>query len=166
MGYRARSRTAAASLVIVAVLLVAGCGGDDGDEGLSTKEFIAKADAICEKADKEQAAVEGKDGPGRGPAYGENFSDPVFLSSYNAATKNAVKRLKALEAPESERKAVSEVLSAVEGSAAAVDRQIAALRAKDPPKQSAANEDWIRRYGDIQASAGALGLTRCQGLGN
>lgn len=162
----AKSRFAVASLVIIAVLSVAGfvgCGGDDGDEGLSTKEFIAKADAICEKADKEQAAPQGKDGRG---AYGESFSDPAFLSSFNAATKDALKRLKALDAPESERKAVGELLSAVEGSIAAIDNQIAALRAKDPPKQSEANEDWIRRYGDIVASAGALGLTRCQALGN
>ena len=163
MVHRTRSRIAAASLLTIAVLSVAGCGGDDGDEGLSTEEFIAKADAICKKADKEQAAPQGKDGRG---AYGESFSDPAFLSSFNAATKDALKQLKALDAPESERKAVSELLSAVEGSIAAIDRQIAALRAKDPPKQSEANEDWIRRYGDIVSSAGALGLTRCQTLGN
>ena len=165
MGHRTRSRTAVASLVTIAVLSVAGCGGDDDDEAPSKQEFIAQADAICQKADKEQAAVEGKDGPGKGP-YGDNFSDPAFLSSYNAATQDALKRLKALDAPESERKAASEVLSAIERSVAAIDKQIAALRAKDTPKQSEANRDWIRSYGDIQASSGALGLTRCQGLGN
>ena len=156
-----RTSSDAASLVTIAVLSVAGFAGCGGDEGLSTEEFIAKADAICQKADKEQAAV----GGGKG-IYGDNFSDPAFLSSYNAATQDALKRLKALDAPESERKAVSEVLSAVERSVAAIDRQIVALRAKDAPKQSEANRDWIRSYGDIQASAGALGLTQCQTLGN
>ena len=166
MGYRAKFWLAAASLVTIAALSVAGfagCGGDDGDEGLSTEEFIAKADAICQKADKKQAAPQGKDGRG---AYGESFSNPVFLSTFNAATKDALKQLRALDAPESERKALGELLSAVEGSIAAIDRQIAALRAKDTSKQSDANRDWIRRYGDIQASAGALGLTQCQALGN
>ncbi len=167
MSFRfAKSRVGVASLVTITALSVtgfAGCGGDDGDEGLSTEEFIAKADAICQKADKEQAAPQGKDGRG---AYGESFSDPTFLSTFNAATKDALKQLKALDAPESEQKALGELLSAVEGSVAAVDRQIAALRAKDPPKQSEANEDWIRRYGDIVASAGGLGLTHCQALGN
>ena len=165
MGYRAKLWLAAASLVTVAALSVAGCGGDDGEEAPSKQEFVTKADAICQKADKEQAAVVGKDGPGKGP-YGDNFSDPAFLSSYNAATQDALKRLKALDAPESERKAASEVLSAIERSVAAIDKQIAALRAKDTPKQSEANQDWIRSYGDIQASAGALGLTECQALGN
>ena len=167
MGRHTGSRAATVSLVLIAVLSVAGfagCGGDDDDGGLSTEEYVAKADAICEKADKRQAAPEqGKDGRG---AYGESFSDPAFLSSFNAATKDALKRLKALDAPESERKAVGEMLSAIEASVAAIDRQIAALRAKDTPKQSEANEDWIRRYGDIVASAGAIGLTQCQTLGN
>ena len=160
MGHHTRPRAAAASLVTIAVLSVAGCGGDDDDEAPSKQEFIAQADAICQKADKEQAAA------GKSPAYGDNFSDPAFLSSYNAATKDALKRLKALDAPESERKAFSEVLSAVERSVAAIERQLAALRAKDTPKQSEANRDWITSYGDIQASSGAFGLTRCQGLGN
>ena len=166
MGHRTRSRLAVASLVTITALTgFAGCGGDDGDEGLSTEEYIAKADAICQKADKEQAAVRGKDGAGKGP-YGDNFSDTAFLSSYNAATKDALKRLKALDAPEGERKAVRQVLSGIEGSVAAIDEQTAALRAKDKPKQSKANQDFQRSYGDIQASAGALGLTQCQALGN
>ena len=165
MGHRTRSRAAVASLVTIAFLSVAGCGGDDDDEAPSKQEFIAQADAICQKADKEQAAVVGKDGPGKGP-HGDNFSDPAFMSSHNAATKNALKRLKALDAPESERKAFSEVLSAMERSVAAIDRQISALRAKDTPKQSEARRDWITSYGDIQSSSGALGLTRCQGLTN
>ena len=154
------TRLAVASLVTIAVLAVGGCGGD---EGLSQQEFIAKADAICLETDKKQAAVGGKDGPG---IYGENFSDRAFLSRYNAVTRDALKRLRALDAPEADRKAVDSLLSAIEGSVAAVDNRISALQAKDQPRQSDANVDFQRSYGDVVASSGALGLTRCQGLGN
>jgi len=161
MGYRTKSRRAVASLVTIAVLAVAGCGGD---EGPSTQEFIAQADTICQKADKEQAAVAGARGA-KG-IYGPNFSDTAFLSRYNAVTRDALKRLRALDAPEADRKAVANVLSALEGSVAAVDKRIAALRARDRPRQSEAQRDFERSYGDVSASAGALGLSRCQALGN
>lgn len=150
------------SLVVIAALSVFGCGGDD-DKGPSTEDYIAKADAICAKADTDQAAVGGKDGPG---IYGENFSDPAFLTKYNAVTRDALKRLTALDAPEAERQGVRDFLAAVKGSIAAVDKQIAALRARDLPGQSQANRDFQASYGNIASSAGALGLTRCQGLGN
>ena len=152
------------TVVAIAVLPVAGCGGDDDDEGPTQQEFIAQADAICQETNKEQAAVRGS-GPRPG-IYGPNFSDAAFLSRYNAVTRDALKRLRALSAPEADREAVNEVLSAVEGSVAAVDERIAALRARDLPRQSEAERDLERSYGDIAASAGALGLSQCQGLSN
>jgi len=164
MGYRTKAWLAVASLATIAVLAVAGCGGNDDDEGPSKQEFIAQADAICQKADKEQAAVGGRGA--KGGIYGPNFSDVAFLSRYNAATRDALERLRALDAPEEDQKAVDDVLSAVKGSVAAVDKRIAAIRARDLPRQSEAQQDFERSYGDVGASAGALGLTRCQGLGN
>ncbi len=153
-----------ASLVTIAVLSVAGCGGDDDDEGpskqASKQEFIAQADAICQEADKKQAAVAEGEG-----IYGENFGDAAFLSRYNAVTRDALERLRALDAPEADREAVDDVLSAVKRSVAAVDKRITALRARDLPRQSQAEQAFERSYGDIAASAGALGV-RCQGLSN
>jgi hypothetical protein len=34
---------------LAAIALAAGCGGDDGESGLSKSEFIAQAGAICER---------------------------------------------------------------------------------------------------------------------
>jgi hypothetical protein len=150
------------SLVTIAVLSVAGCGGGDDDKGPSKEEFIAQADAICEKADKEQTAVPGKQSQG---IYG-NFSDTAYLSQYNGVTRDALKRLRALEAPEGDQKAVNDVLSALDQSVEAVDRRIAALKARDLPGQSQAMRDFQTSYGDVVASSGALGLTQCQALGN
>ena len=152
-----RIRTAVlTALVAIAVLSVGGCGGDDDDEGPSSQEFIAQADAICQEADKKQTKG----------IYGPNFSDAAFLSRHNAGTRDALERLRALDVPEEDREAVNDVLSAIEGSVAAVDKRIAALRARDLPRQSEAERALERSYGDIAASAGALGLSRCQGLGN
>jgi len=161
MGYRTKAWLAVASLATIAVLAVAGCGGNDDDEGPSKQEFIAQADAICQEADKEQAAVAGR---GKGGLYGTNFSDVAFLSRYNAVTRDALERLRALDAPEEDQEAVDDVLSAVKGIFAAVDKRIAAIRARDLPRQSEAQQDFERSHGDVNASAGALGLTRCQGL--
>lgn len=159
MGHRTRSRLAVASSVMVAVL--AGCGGDD--EGPSTQEFIAQADAICQEADKKQAAVRGS---GPRPGIYANFNNQAFLSRYNAVTRDALKRLRALDAPEEDRQAFDGLVSAVKGSVAAVDKQIAALRARDLPRQSEAVRELERYYGDIAVYAGTLGLSQCQGLSN
>ncbi len=151
MTHRTRSRLAVASLVTIAVLSVAGCGGDDDDQGPSKQEFIAQADAICQEADKEQAAVGARGAKG---IYGPNFSDAAFLSRYNAVTRDALERLRALDAPEEDREALDDVLSALKGSVAAVDKRIAAIRARDLPRQSEAQQDFERSYGDVAASAG------------
>ena len=156
-------RSSVAIAITIAVLSVAGCGGDDDDEGPSQQEFIAQADAICQEADKEQAAVEKGV---KGGIYGPAFSDEKFLSRYNAVTRDALERLRALDAPEKDREAVDDALSAINGSVAAVDKRIAALRAGDRPRQSEAQQDFERSYGDVAAYAGALGLTRCQGISN
>lgn len=139
----------------LAALAVAGCGG--GDEGPSTEDYVAKADAICQEADRKQ---------GRGALYGENFSDATFLTRHNAATKDALKRLRALDAPEADRREVDAVLAGIQGVVAAVDKQIVALRTKDLPRQSEASREYEAAYGNVASAAGTLGLSRCQSLAN
>ena len=126
-----------------------------------SQEFIAQADAICQKADKDQTAVVGKE---TGGMY-QNFSDTAYLSQYNAVTRDALKRLRALDAPEGDRNAVDDLLTALEQNVAAVDKRVAALRARDLPSQSQAMRDFQTSYGDVVSSAGALDLTQCQALG-
>ena len=148
--------------VVLGGTSLAACGDDD-DEGPSTQEFIAQADAICQEADKKQAAVRGS---GSRPGIEANFSNGAFLARYNAVTRDALKRLRALDAPEAERKAFDGLVSAVKGSVAAVDKRIAALRARDLARQSEAARELERSYGDIAVSAGTVGLSQCQGLSN
>jgi hypothetical protein len=151
------------SLVAIAAFSVEACGGDD-DKGPSQEEFIAQADRICQAADGKQAALTGTKGD-KG-IYGPNFSDAAFLSRYNAVTRNAQKQLGVLDVSDADRKGFDDFLKALGASIAAVDKQIAALRARDLPGQSQANRDFQASYGNIASSAGAVGLTRCQALGN
>ena len=148
--------------VVLGGTSLAACGDDD-DEGPSTQEFIAQADAICQEADKKQAAVRGS---GSRPGIYANFSNRAFLSRYNAVTRDALKRLRGLDAPVEDRKGFDGLVFAVKGSVAAVDKQVAALRARDLPRQSEAVRELERSYGDIAVSAGAVGLSQCQGLSN
>jgi hypothetical protein len=145
-----------ASLVAIAATSIAGCGGDD-DKGTSKQDYIAKADAICHEADKQQGA---------GGVYGDNFSNAAFLTRHNAVTRDALKRLRALEAPDADRKEVDAVLTGLQGTVTAIDKQIAALRARDLPKQSEASREFEAAYGSVVAAAGAFGLSRCQSLAN
>ena len=49
MRYPAAPMRAGAAILTVALVTAAGCGDDDG--GLSKSEFVAKADAVCEKTE-------------------------------------------------------------------------------------------------------------------
>jgi hypothetical protein len=140
----------------VALAAAPGCGGDD-DKGPSKEDYIAKADAICQKADARQ---------GPGGVYGDNFSNPTFLTRHNAVTRDALKQLRALKAPGADRKEVDAVLTGLQGTVTAIDRQIAALKSKDLPAQSRNSRDFETSYGNVSAAAGTLGLTRCQSLAN
>jgi hypothetical protein len=141
---------------LLALAAASGCGGDD-DKSPSKEDYIAKADQICQKADARQ---------GPGGVYGDNFSNAAFLARHNAVTRNALKQLRALEAPEGDRKEVGAVLTGLQGTVTAIDKQIAALKSKDLSAQSQNARDFEASYGNVTAAAGALGLTRCQSLAN
>jgi hypothetical protein len=55
-------RVALCSALALAVLVAAGCGGDDSSSSgsISKEEFIAKADAICKQSNKRMEAAFGK----------------------------------------------------------------------------------------------------------
>jgi hypothetical protein len=147
-----------ACLVTIAGLLIAACGEP------STEDFVAEADAICQKAEAKQDAAAG--GQGAKGIYGPNFSDEEFLGEYNAAKEDALKQLKQLEVPEAEKSSFEDLLAGIEESIAAVEKRIASLKADNQPEQSEAQRDFEASFGSIQAAAGAVGLSRCQALGN
>jgi hypothetical protein len=101
---------------------------------------------------------------GLGWHSGPKFSDPDFLSRFNAVGHATLRRLNALAPPEEHRKAVDAVLSSSERMVAAMDRQIAALRAGHRARTQANVRQYELAYTDRAAAAGSAGLTECQGL--
>lgn len=71
--------------VAVPIVALAGCGGED-EEGLSKQEYVARADAVCAKANKRETAM--RPG-GLGWHYGPKFSDADFLSQFIAIGERA-----------------------------------------------------------------------------
>lgn len=159
---RRRGRLLACSALTLLGLALGACGGDD-DAGLSRQEFVAKADTICKEANRREAEL----GPGEtGWHYGPKFNDPDFLSRFSAVSGGALRKLRALEPVPAERARVDDVLSAMEARRAAMDSQIAGLRAEKRDIAAANVRAYETAYGDLAAAAGPLGLTECQGVGH
>lgn len=95
-------------LATFAVILVAGCGGD---EGLSKNEFIDAADAICADADRRINALGGT------PVDEQEAGE--WWSALTAIGRDALVKLRALSPSDEERDEVNEVLTAFERAFAA-----------------------------------------------
>jgi hypothetical protein len=156
--------TRAATAIVVAAA-IAGCGTDDGG-GVATSSaatkaaYATKADAICAEANKrEYAAGAG----GAGWIYAEQFNDVDYLERFVAPGREALLKLRALEAPIDERETAAEMLSALETLVRSIDGRI-----NDLKSHSGDASERIRAYldgfGDLTPAAAVLGLSECQGL--
>src|SRR3954447_19630031 len=109
--------------VLVGVLVIARCGGGGGgDKALSRQEFVAKADAICKDANRQEASLS------RGAAP-YDVEDPGTIARLSANARKALARLKALKPRDEDRQAVAAVLTPIGRMIAAADARIASLKA-------------------------------------
>lgn len=147
-----------------AVAGVVGCGGDDDKEeqGLSKQEFVAKADAICATANRKEEGIV-REGPGW--HYGPKFSNPRLMTRFTAAGRDALKQLRGLEPPEEERETVRAVLANIEKALGAIEKEIAAARARQKDTTAANVRTYESAYSDLGVAAGRSGLSQCQGVG-
>jgi hypothetical protein len=151
---------AASSVVAVLVVVLGGCGGGE-EEDLSKQEFVDRADAICADTNKKEAAL---DPGGPGWHFGPKFDDPEFLSRFSDVGRDAIRRLRALDAPEEDQETHEMVMSSLTRMVEAMDDAVAALRSKQRAKHRTAAEDYETAYTDGATSGAALG-SKCQGLG-
>jgi hypothetical protein len=108
--------------VIVAALLVAGCGGSDdssGGESISKEEFIAKADAICkegnERMEKELFKFLRQNRTGgslRKPSVEQNEKFIVAVLIPNL--RREIDEIKALGVPDGDDERVDAIIAALE----------------------------------------------------
>ena len=146
--------------LLVVALGFAGCGGDDDDNGggLSKEAYIAKADAICEKANQRET----KSGV---PPGGIEIEDPSVQRSMVARLGDTLADLRELEVPEGDGARVAKIISSLEQVRTARKDQFKAARAGDGPAQTENEQAFMTASQDLGAIAGSYGLTHCQALG-
>jgi hypothetical protein len=154
------------ALFLVAVAM-AGCGGDDdgGDAGkpssaASKTNYIARADAICAAANSKEAAL---GAPGPGWIYEPEFDDAGFLKRFNAAGREALRKLQALEPPSARRERATAMVAAIAQMVRSLDGRIADLEAG---KGDASDriKTYLDGYSNLTPAAAELGLSECQGV--
>ena len=161
------NRTLAAALVATALLAIAGCGGG-GDTTVAAKKahvatkssYAAKADAICAVANKQEVAA---GAPGPGWIYRPEFDDVHFLKRFNAAGREAVRKLGALKPPAAEKQSAAAMVGAIAKMVHALDGRIADLRAHQG-NASDRERVYLEGYADLTPAAAVLGLSQCQGV--
>lgn len=145
-----RSHIVAAPLVGIALVL-AGCGGGD-DEGLSKADYVAQADAICQKADdassKELTAASQKLGENPTPEQQAEVVTSVLLPSIETQLKD----LKALGRPKGEEDAADALYESLGN---------AVEKGKSDPSALISASGGESPFADANAKAKALGLKVC-----
>ena len=154
----------AATAILVAAAL-AGCGSDDGGGAATSSAaaraaYATKADAICAAANKREYAAGAE---GAGWIYSEQFNDAAYLKRFIAPGREALRKLRALEAPTDEREAAAEMLSAVETLVRSIDGRINDLESTSGDA-SERRRAYLDAFGDLTPAAAVLGLSECQGL--
>jgi hypothetical protein len=87
-----------ATLVVLGVLAVAGCGGDDGGDGgggVTKEEFATSAEEVCADLEKQSDELAQNE-----PESVEEIVD--FTQEARRTAEDAVKRVRELEVPEGE----------------------------------------------------------------
>ncbi|MEV4419194.1 hypothetical protein AB0L40_04365 [Patulibacter sp. NPDC049589] len=142
-----------AAPLIGAVLIFAGCGGDD-DKGLSKADFITQADAICQKANDQLD----KDATAAVTALGTDSPTPEQLKTIatDVALPNLDKQvtdLKALDAPKDDKDTVDALVASL---------QDGITKAKTDPTVLLNNDSGAPSpFADANTKANAYGLKVC-----
>ena len=117
-----------AGLALLALAVLAGCGGDDGpdefspvvSEPLSKVEFLREADRICFSSEARiEAAADDLVTPRRDPDPAE--VKRIAISLVVPALESEVKAIRALGAPEGDEREVEAILAATEEGIAAIE---------------------------------------------
>lgn len=138
--------------MVVASLVIVGCGGGDddsggGEEALTKVEFIAQGDAICEQA-QEQAEAGGEDFAEENGFELEKATDEQLEEAVAAVVVPALEQqadeIGALGAPEGDEERVEAIVVALEDGAATVAADPSVVFEGSPLKEAS---DLAKEYG-------------------
>jgi hypothetical protein len=141
-----------ASLLALALTIVAaaGCGG--GDKRLSRQQYASQADAVCSRYNREISAVER---PSSLPALGESIDK--LLPSFDRALKD----LHRLKPPESEQATSTRWLAEVDSLKGDLKAVRDRAKKNDLPGVQSAGQKGARDNDQGNALAAKLGMTVC-----
>lgn len=136
---------------LLALVLVAGCGGGNG-ERLSHEEFVAQADAICERQVAKIKAVPQ-------PESLEELDE--YAEKVIPLAKEEVEQLHELEPPQADEEKVEQMLDDVEATVSAVERIGEAAKAGDQAQLQAAIAEGQAADARAERTSRELGLKVC-----
>jgi hypothetical protein len=145
-----------AFLVLVGLLLVAGCGGTNG--GLSTQAFARQADAICAAANQRVRML----GP-EPPILTAKQAN--WILELTAIDRAALERLRALKPPKGERRGMASMISAFERGLGRGEEIARASRAGDDAAFRRTVDAALDALAKARAAADRYGLDECARLG-
>jgi Tfp pilus assembly protein PilP len=136
-------------LVLVVLVLVAGCGGGDR---LSREAFVSEAEAICDDFDQRVNAV---DEP-------QNADDVErYVNEVRPVVEDGINELKELQPPGEFEEQWNELVAKNEESLEALDDLAQAAADRDEARFEEVTEDASRRDEESDRIAQGLGLQKC-----
>jgi hypothetical protein len=143
-----------ATLCLVALALLAGCGGDDDDGGgaLSREEFVRQADAVCQRTNEEGNKIQEPDAAKDFREFAENTRD---------VADKGVKDLKELEPPEDLKADYDKALKNLEEQVGLLDELADAAEANDAAKLQQLLARGEKLNTENRELSGRLGFKEC-----
>jgi hypothetical protein len=156
-------RISTTAAIAAAATITAGCGGG-GSSGPSKSDFIAKADAICKRANDQREALQV---PGmRDPSPQRAQTLARYTRKLKPVYTESLRQLFALKPPQSDTTTVTDMLSRFEGTFTHIDPYIAAASAEKEEEGTGIYFDWLQSASTPQGIAAKYGLKHCATYGN
>jgi hypothetical protein len=148
------ARMGALLAVLAVAAATAACGGGDGGGGeLSREEYVAQADAICERTNEQEAAL--GEAPSSLPALAE------YLEKQKEIAEDQLTALRELDPPQQLEEQVDEAYGLLDQVVGKIDEAVAAAQAGDVATLTAVGGEAQKLAAQADRIANEIGLTVC-----
>jgi hypothetical protein len=149
---------------LIAVVLFSGALAGCGDNGPTKADYSTKAEGICARANH---AREGLQSPGMADPGPERAARMArYAERLKPVYSDAMKQLRAVEAPPEDAGPLSEMLDGFDYAFASIDPFITAAKADNEEEGTGLYFGWIEAASRPQGVAAKYGLDQCSRFGN
>lgn len=141
-----------ATTALLVPLAISGCGGGSSGGGLSKKDYISKADAICREIDKKINAIPN-------PQKVQDVAG--FVDKTTPVIDDGIARLEKLEAGNDIKAGAAELLSGLKQQRAVIDDLRAAAGKKDTQAMQQVSAKGSRMSKQLSTQAKRTGFKNC-----